>query len=250
MEKIDFKKQNIPFTQVANGVLNDSRISYMAKGVYAYLYSKPEGWDFSENRIAKDAKNSRRSVRTALKELEDIGYLVRFKLPSGRMVYRVIFPPLEDSCLGSSDPEYQNVTLAQKPEYQNATVTKRHSDETLPISNTVSKVIKSISNTNSKSADLQLSTEIPLVIESFVNVNKACKDFYGNTTQRKYVQKLIETYGIDKTLKVVAFLPQANRKLYNKATTPKELWDKWSKIEAEAQQLKQKNNKYQLTEIF
>jgi hypothetical protein len=91
---------------------------------------------------------------------------------------------------------------------------------------------------------------IPEVIEKFVLVNQACKDFYGNTTQRKYVGKLIETYGYEKVLKVVGFLPQSNRKFFHKATTPKELWDKWAKIEGEAVQMKSKTNKYQLTEIF
>lgn len=127
MNKIDFRKQNIPFTQVANGVLFDKKLSLGAKGLYSYLYSKPDGWDFSEVRIANESKNGRNSVRTALKELESSGYLLRYKLANGRMVYKVIFPPIE--------PEYQNSTLG-KPEYQKATVLKSHSAESVPISNT------------------------------------------------------------------------------------------------------------------
>ena len=52
MEKGNFFKQNIPFTQIANDLLNDKLISFKAKGVYSFLYSKPSGWYFSEKRIS------------------------------------------------------------------------------------------------------------------------------------------------------------------------------------------------------
>lgn len=145
MEKIDFRKENIPFTQVANAVLNDPNISFMAKGIYAYLYSKPDGWDFSEKRIANDAKNSRTSVRTGIQELEDAGYLQRQKLANGRMIYKVVL---------SSEPKSQNDTL--EPKSQKATVAKSHSGNLIPISNKEIKVIKSLSNKDIKGDEFEL----------------------------------------------------------------------------------------------
>lgn len=231
MEKIDFKKQNIPFTQVANGVLYDKNLSLGAKAVYAFMYSKPDGWQFSANRIGQELNVSKPTVLKILDELKQFGYLISQKLPNGRMLYKILFPPVE--------PESNNFTLAD-PESKKATVKKSHGEESLPISNKEVIVIKSISN-----------KDIGLVIESFSLFNKACLDFYKNTTQRKYTEKLIEAYGQEKVLKVVTALPLLNRKLYNKATTPKELWDKWAKIEAEAQKLKldKKVNKYQITQV-
>ena len=35
-------KQNVPFTMVANEVLKDPKLSFKAKGLYAYLFSKPD----------------------------------------------------------------------------------------------------------------------------------------------------------------------------------------------------------------
>ncbi len=145
MEKIDFRKENIPFTQIANAVLNDPNISFMAKGIYAYLYSKPEGWDFSEKRIANDATNSRTSVRTGIQELEDAGYLQRQKLANGRMIYKVVL---------SCEPKSQNDTL--EPKSQKATVAKSHSGNLIPISNKEIKVIKSLSNKDIKGDELEL----------------------------------------------------------------------------------------------
>jgi transcriptional regulator of heat shock response len=145
MEKIDFRKENIPFTQIANAVLNDPNISFMAKGIYAYLYSKPEGWDFSEKRIANDATNSRTSVRTGIQELEDAGYLQRQKLANGRMIYKVVL---------SCEPKSQNDTL--EPKSQKATVAKSHSGNLIPISNKEIKVIKSLSNKDIQADEFEL----------------------------------------------------------------------------------------------
>lgn len=87
MPKFNFKKEKIPFTQVANSVLNDKKISAKAKGLYAYLYSKPEGWDFAIDRIALDFTDGRKAINNGLKELEEYGYLLRERQPTGRVVY-------------------------------------------------------------------------------------------------------------------------------------------------------------------
>lgn len=128
MEKIDFKKQSIPFTQVANGVLNDSNLSFNAKGLYAYLYSKPDGWYFSSIRISQDSKDGKKHVRTGLKELEECGYLYRQKLPNGRVLYKLVYPPVK--------PESIIGTLGEEPELIKATVPKSHSAAAERISNT------------------------------------------------------------------------------------------------------------------
>lgn len=94
--------------------------------------------------------------------------------------------------------------------------------------------------------------EISEVIKQFESVNKACSDFYGNTTQRNAVEKLIKAYGYEMVINVVNFLPKMNKILFTKATTPVELWNKWAKIEAEAMKLKEskKNQKYAINNIY
>lgn len=120
MGKIDFKKENIPFTQVANGVLTDPNLSLPAKGLYAYLYSKPEDWQFSADRIAKELNNNRKTILRLLSELKDRGYLLRQRQADGRMLYKVIFPPLE--------PQSEKRTMViKKPQSVFGTVPKRDS---------------------------------------------------------------------------------------------------------------------------
>lgn len=136
MSKIDFKTQHIPFTQVANDVLNDPKLSLKSKGLYAFLYSKPDGWNFEANRISKQSKDGRDSVRGAIKELEDNGYLEREKLSDGRMIYRIVYKPMTENPLQAIENP-----MTEKPNDG-----KTHSGKTRHISNKEIKVIKSISN--------------------------------------------------------------------------------------------------------
>ncbi len=60
-----------------NELLNSKEISLKAKGMFTYLQSKPDGWQFSVERIATQMKESVDTVRKTLQELEDFGYLER-----------------------------------------------------------------------------------------------------------------------------------------------------------------------------
>jgi hypothetical protein len=241
LNKIEFVKDKIPFTQVANGVLTDKRLSAKAKGLYAYLYSKPDGWDFAIDRIALEMSDGRKSINEGLKELEVLGFLTRKRQADGRVLYLVHFPPIE--------PNAQNGHMDIEPNAQKAIVPKSHMTKMGTVSNKDIIIIKN--NTSNKDSNAVALQGIPVIIEAFEKVNKACADFYGNTTQRKYTEKLIIAYGQEMVLKVVSMLPQFNAKFYHKATTPKELWDKWAKISAEAQALKQgRGNKYQITKVY
>lgn len=59
------------------GFLNDPKISFKAKGVLAYMLSKPDGWNFVETDIARHGKDQSLSVKTAIKELTAAGYITR-----------------------------------------------------------------------------------------------------------------------------------------------------------------------------
>lgn len=130
------KKEHIPFTQVANEVLYDPNLSFKAKGLYAYLYSKPDGWDFAATRIAKETKEAVKSIWSTLKELEEQGYLYRTRQKDGRMIY----------LLNSQMTKSQTPETGVGPNSRNGSQPKRLSAETGAVSNTDSN-----SNTDIKS---------------------------------------------------------------------------------------------------
>lgn len=69
------KKSN--FSIVSNSIVFDKDMSFKAKGVYLYLCSRPDGWKFYINEISSNGKDGVDSVRSAIRELQDGGYLVR-----------------------------------------------------------------------------------------------------------------------------------------------------------------------------
>lgn len=139
-------RQNISFTQVANEVLNDNNLSFKAKGLYAYLFSKPDEWDFSAHRIKLESSDGRDSVLTALKELEEKGYLQRKKLGNGRTEYHLKHDV--------SEPDTDIPVLDSEPNTENPTYGKSHGGKTRTISN------KEVIKTNILNNNTETSSEV------------------------------------------------------------------------------------------
>jgi hypothetical protein len=55
--------------------LEDSRLSYKAKGILAYLLGKPDDWTVRVKDITKRSTDGEHAVRSGLRELEKAGYL-------------------------------------------------------------------------------------------------------------------------------------------------------------------------------
>ena len=70
-------KINQRFATTPVEILNNPKISLKAKGLYGYLQSKPDGWDFTLGGIASQLKEGKESIREGVKELEIAGYLQR-----------------------------------------------------------------------------------------------------------------------------------------------------------------------------
>ena len=65
------------FTTVDNVVLNDTSLSWKAKGLFVYLWSQADEWDFYESEVVKHSTDKLGSLKSGLKELEHQGYLKR-----------------------------------------------------------------------------------------------------------------------------------------------------------------------------
>ncbi len=69
--------KNNPYVTLNKQIVPDPTLSFKAKGIWLYAFSKPEDWQFYEKDIIKTSSDSVTSVRNGLKELEKIGYLYR-----------------------------------------------------------------------------------------------------------------------------------------------------------------------------
>ncbi len=145
------RKQPTGFTQVTNIVLNDPLLSFKAKGVYAYIYSKPDGWDFSARRIAKASKDGNDGTISGIKELEEAGYISRERQGDGRVTYHILVDP------NTEKPE----VAIEEPNTEKPKQGKAQIGIFPTVSNKELQVIKSSSNkeTYGELKNVQLSLE-------------------------------------------------------------------------------------------
>ncbi|MFG3517526.1 hypothetical protein [Streptomyces bobili] len=75
------------FTQIANGLFRDSRLSFKAKGIFGYVSTHRDGWQVTLAHLVAVGPDGREAIRAGLKELERYGYLIRERLrrPNGTL---------------------------------------------------------------------------------------------------------------------------------------------------------------------
>lgn len=60
-------------------ILEVQSLSYKAKGIYAYLVSRPDGWNYNMTNIINTSIDGKEAVQKGIKELEKVGLLKRQK---------------------------------------------------------------------------------------------------------------------------------------------------------------------------
>lgn len=88
-------RPTVEWTQIPNAVARDHRLSWRARGLLLELLSFPPGWETSIDRLVQDAARhsngateGRDAMRTAARELKNVGYLIEHKSQDGRGRWR------------------------------------------------------------------------------------------------------------------------------------------------------------------
>lgn len=219
MAKQKLKKKEVGFTQIKNDVLENPKLSLRAKGMFCYLYSKPDDWEFSSERIVKVSSDGSRSTISAIKELEKAGYLTRKRLPTGKVEYFITYEPHVHSAQEASEPVVRNAQETERP------MGGAHN-----ISNT-----ELITNTEEETNTLSENEKlIPEVIDLFKNLNPAYQRLFGRVNQRESCQRMLEIHGMEKIQFAIKYLEHCvtnSNKYCPVITTPLELEDKWGKLQ-------------------
>ncbi len=71
------KKTKRGFTTIPNEIINNPFLSLKAKGLWAYLNSKPDNWNFSVNGVKNQNKEGREAISSGMQELESARLLLR-----------------------------------------------------------------------------------------------------------------------------------------------------------------------------
>lgn len=83
---IRVQKRENPYVMLDKEFLSNEELSWKAKGLLAYLLSKPDDWQIAEADLIRRSKDGRDAVRAGLRELEASGYLARRQVrePGGK----------------------------------------------------------------------------------------------------------------------------------------------------------------------
>lgn len=129
MTEGNFSKKGIkqPFSWEPNSIINNPNISMKAKGLWLYMNSKPEGWNFAANRIAEDCCDGPDSIRAGLRELIENGLLSAKKRPDGTILYilcsKTEAEPVEKPEV-FHNPNRENPNLGSEPNREKSNLAK------------------------------------------------------------------------------------------------------------------------------
>lgn len=100
--------------------LEDKNLSFKAKGLLAYLLSKPDNWKVNINHLAKIGPDGKTSVESGLKELEENKYLYRIKKRNkeGKFEWESIVSEIPRKSPQPGFPDMDNPDM-EKPELDN-----------------------------------------------------------------------------------------------------------------------------------
>lgn len=120
------------FATVPNLLLNDNLITLKAKGLYAYIQSKPDNWEFSAERISRQLREGLPSVKSALQELEVNGYLNRRRYQNNKGFWEVEYILFDNPMI--ENPMAENL-LSGNPTEENPAVGKPSNNTNKEFSN-------------------------------------------------------------------------------------------------------------------
>lgn len=78
MQGIVRVEKNSNYTVLHKAALKDTRLSWKAKGIIAYMLSMPDNWVFHMNELMKHSTDGEKSFRSGFNELKTHGYVKRF----------------------------------------------------------------------------------------------------------------------------------------------------------------------------
>jgi hypothetical protein len=112
------KNKNNPYVLINKDFLNDKNLSWKAKGLMAYLLSKPDDWEIFISQLQKCSTDGRDSTSNAIKELIKNGYIQRkdYRL-NGR--FKSIYTVFENKITVTENPYRYGKTETEKPKRKN-----------------------------------------------------------------------------------------------------------------------------------
>lgn len=129
--KQTIKRERSHFSQITNELLGDKNLSLKAKGLYAFMYSKDDDWNFTIKSMSKQLKEGVDSIQSGLRELKNNGWLKYTKKSDGTGEYFLFIHPqkTERKIPNRENPNQDNPNLGKSTRISNIDYTSNTNKE-------------------------------------------------------------------------------------------------------------------------
>lgn len=100
------KKDNGNYTNTSNQLVRDESLTWKARGIFNYLWSQSNEWQFYVSEVAQHSKDGENALQTGIQELEKHGYLKRINRHSKKGKFDGLDWILDD--MGSLNRQAEN----------------------------------------------------------------------------------------------------------------------------------------------
>lgn len=125
MSIIRIAKRTNPFVMIDKSCLDDPRLSLKAKGLLAYLLSRPDNWSPKVSHLIKQSTDGRDSVYAALKELREYKYCYRKQIREGGKFAGYEYTIYETSEIPFTEKPYTDKPYTENPTLNNIESNKK-----------------------------------------------------------------------------------------------------------------------------
>lgn len=108
--------KNASYTTIGLRVVEDPGLSWKAKGLHLYLYSRPSGWKIRYSDLLRRSRDGKSSLQAAVDELKRHGYLRISQSRKHGKFGSSVWEVYEEPCVISPYPDFPD---AEKPDAEN-----------------------------------------------------------------------------------------------------------------------------------
>lgn len=167
------------YTIISNLILTDESLSLEEKGLFCYLFSKPDGWEFHYNAMKKELQEkSDKTIRKILNRLVETGYITKCQVNSTSGHFGGISIKFTDKSFvqqNNKNTDCPNLPFGENTDCPNLPSGKNGESVKMPSNNTY----------NNNNTNLISTTNISNNINNNIYNNKNKKDIDNNINNTK-----------------------------------------------------------------